>query len=617
METTESDEDYYPQLDYLKDTTLIEMRPFRKDVHKVEDFLYELISRESVMRCRSVGSQLVIYDSYSSSPKFVIGDAADEGSADEDAADNSVANKGAKFMLYTPDLLLINFKKGNYLMSRKLVSHNGVYRGDYYKLTRNSDLVATMFVQSGIMTFTLPQDVSPSTKALAIAYGIKYALTLPACVSLSCKQPAYKYQEALDEIYEYAFPLMENVVIRPVSKNEAEDGYTWVIMDVDNSYQVLLVVRSNTKKNKITAVDNLSGKRIFTITNCPEILDDNDTSVNVIERGVTVGTIKRNSGNDKLCIMNYKSPCRPIPTCPSMRADSHKHKPEIVNIVNLKHCEVARVWRIMVCNSHTNMVGLKMKRSLYSEEKKIIIAYLIKFMYMRMEPEDCTIPMMLLKRPICSPGSSAFGVPSDSLSEVLAEAHGTHVRAAGHSKALGIQYYDVIDSEKCRVQLTIECRRKAGPGGLGEAMVKNRLGKVQFVVTPLRDSNLLLVYSPNGDLLSYYHQGGFYDSTHTLRMTGEMQPLDGDKGKIAMKIIRNRESRVSKYFQFNTRLFIFPSEGCVSISTDVALHDTMKAIVIAFAMRLSYVEYKFHKQPMPEIDYKYINRRAIKQRHTG
>lgn len=183
------------------------------------------------------------------------------------------------------------------------------------------------------------------------------------------------------------------------------------------------------------------------------------------------------------------------------------------------------------------------------------------------------------------------------------------ISKAGQCSNAATYYYELHNTaDNDKVHLVFEATHKLENV---EALARNVYGKPQFSMFGglYRRKKELTVYLNSGDMIGLWRRDTCFDHNSKTIMVAQHFPdlgCDGDEGdeedpSMIYHIIdtRNKEKR--------TRVAVISGDCSeVAVSFTGCMNVSMKALVLSFAMKLSYVEYKIHTESTPNLKYQYL-----------
>lgn len=572
----------------------------RPSLHNKEpkDTLFILVARESLTYCRKVEEHLVLSDYVNNTVRYLI-----YGAEEEDA----------DLQLYSPEMnicigaetFVSEFRDGN----KEGLGEIGAYHlheeapnhvcGKKSCPHHEEASFAIVYVDKGLVTLKFSPNVSPHRKALVIGFGIQVVLAYHTAAVVDTPQPPEKYTEAINTIYEGMFPLMEFVALKASSYNTQTKEMQLALTDCNNQNQMLFLVKVKIQRTEHTRVPgpsaevvNMSGQKVLYV----ELLNFATSSVRDA-RKENFGDICTVNNAVQLHVNFYQTDATLYEKSAVMIVKfPSQSKVHITNLMGLTLCELNRS---RSCSAHT----LYIHHKLNTQEKKLILAYLIKYTYVTGVDKNCSLPNIrfsvaidqsISQYPYCPEMVFPFTIPN-SLGEIV-------IRPAGYDivNYSRILYYDILDAGSKVVMFTIECTHGKKTAEPAEARINDWNGVTQFTISYCTESKLLAVYDVLEDLYGYYTRTRtFYDSHHSEMMTlvSVDDKTDIKHGPLKQHDLKFKDQRIG--------INAFTNCSEVRITNMKNLTHVAKILTLAYGIHLHTSTFPFDHLVVPRIQYVY------------
>lgn len=172
------------------------------------------------------------------------------------------------------------------------------------------------------------------------------------------------------------------------------------------------------------------------------------------------------------------------------------------------------------------------------------------------------------------------------------------LQAVGHSNLHKLTFMNVMNQITGKVYLSLEIAPGAKDRGFFKIKARSNRGQVIFTAINFPNGGVLVVYGPNGKLLSYLKKKSIRDRTHAQRLRMETsKDLKFDSLDFHIFNRRQRAYTISNRRQ-EVRIFKWPVHVVDVMSYEIAF-------VISYAAKLYSDHYELEKRPLPEINYMY------------
>ena len=274
----------------------------------------------------------------------------------------------------------------------------------------------------------------------------------------------------------------------------------------------------------------------------------------------------------------------------------------LMEVQDLKGNEVCSIQPYLFSYS---ILKVSFSKNISAAVKVIALAIATRALSAESELLNISAPGAIITKPSCKqPPTGEVKTceqKSTSANDNLLLPNSFTIRAAGHVNNNSLQYYDIYDSKIGSVVLTFEKRLHQDYNWLGQ--LKNRNGVILYTFFGMNNKwsdshdHDFHIYGDTGSLSAYYRgkAGKFFDEKH--------QDLQIQTAKIIPSSPENlpcSESSVALIW-----------ERCESVevqfSSKFQKEPTRRKqiIILAMALRETFLTYRLHKLPMPSVRYCY------------
>lgn len=590
----------FPELDILKETSIIKMHPYHSEERDKNIFL--LISSGFVAICqRTFESQvLLLINKKNKTPIFGIRGAEETKSMQD-------------VLIYIPPSTEVGTIRDNqaYFTNKELTFEfdaqivHGVPHAVRYKVLTAYDnkLVANIYLNYGLVTFQFNK-IRSRLKALIISHGIHQALTThnTAIMGMDFLLPKPSFYRTVTclpppnavcptscseknnfRIFQSKYRSFQKVRLRGVIQLRNKREYVFAMMDAHKHNWVTLYVTCSETRDNMEFTDS-KGVYQFNATG----LVSRDLDTNVMRRTAKFGTIQR-VNNCTTIIRN------------ELRSSKYFGK----DLYGLKRAQSFRI-----TDENNNIIGcvgseqfttiIDVKQYLPPEIKILILAYGVKMAYKVLRLQSLPTPSIDSFTPHPMHLYCSKLVPTVGLVDILLGLYGhlesVIIRPAAVSKPTGCKYFDLLDlNMTCVTSLLFT----EGPHGLGDAIARDTYGIPCFCINSMLMNERVYVTTLQHDLVGYFSHNVVHSNSNFPLMTMQQTNEKKHPGKI------HKLFSISPHGDKVKVASIFPYRSTLRIEMKLELDPIWKALIVSVAMKLFFTSYTLNEIPVPLINSDY------------